>query len=42
MAKETKMPYYKFKDIIKNGIERMSDFDKEEFKFLTSQPKPKP
>ena len=31
MARETKMPYYKFRDIIKNGIERMSDNDRDEY-----------
>jgi hypothetical protein len=37
MAKETQMPYYKFKDIMKNGIERMSDNDRNEYEFLVDE-----
>lgn len=37
MAKETRMPYYKFRDIMKNGIERMSNDDREEYEFLMDQ-----
>lgn len=31
------MPYYKFRDIMKNGIDRMSDNDREEYEFLVGQ-----
>lgn len=31
------MPFYRFRDIMRNGIERMSDNDKNEYEFLVGQ-----
>lgn len=34
IAKEAKMPFYKFKDIVKNGFHQVSEEDKEDYAAL--------